>query len=508
MLKRTFFPAALLGLCLLVAAAFAQDEEDGDGFTVQGSNFARYDEGEEVDADAIATYPDNTMARRYFENRLRLDVYRGNLRVGGRLLYFRPSQADQEQFGLKNEGRIDKRYLEATLEPLKLRAGHFSDLWGHGLVLSLFENRDLYFDSELDGLRAALDVGPFVVTGLSGTSEDGYLVKRTHVTGAHVGTLIGGSGLGFSYATMDSGYYPASNMGGFDWRFERGMVTLNGERAWNQTTLSETSEPEGHATYFGIVLSKWNWSLLFDYKDYAYGRFTPFQNPPTAYREIGPRLLQGREPHVLNPADEVGFQVELTGQATKTSYLTVHHNLTSQRSEDDEFIPLPTLEQLDMPFVETFVNVDQDLPKDHHVFVELGANEQNAVLWQKRMWGWVKYRWPLRGSATLELETEQLLVTDRTRDDEKFHDQLYGIAWEPTPTFSIAAQWQLTNDGEIENTEGDSWVSGEAAMQFGSGAHRLIVFYGRERGGLKCSNGVCRQVQAFSGWRVTLETSL
>ncbi len=468
-------------------------------------------------------FPDNTLTRRFFENRLRLDVYRGNLRVGGRLLYFRPSEADKAQFGLYDESRIDKRYLEATLDPFKLRAGHFSDLWGSGLVFSAFENRELYFNSELDGFRGQLDLGPLSVTAIRGSSENGYLVKHAEVSGAHISGQIGSSTVGVSYALIDSvaAYPDDRTVRGVDWRFSRGIATVYGERAWNKIGFGRDA-PETHATYAGFVLSKWSYSLLFDYKDYAYRRYTPFQNPPTVYREVGPRLLQGREPHTLNPADEIGYQVELSGQVAAKSYVTLHYNLTSRHKPSDNIVPLPTLKQVNSPYWESFVSLDQDLPQKRHLFAEVGMNEQAAVSWQKRKWVWAKFRMPVRRKANVEFETEQMLVSDRTRGDRDFHDQLYGVAWEPTTTFSLALSAQFSDDEDLLRKEGRaklltdlklfpheaSWLSAEAAMMFGDGAHRLIAFYGRERGGLRCSNGVCRQVQAFSGWRLTLESSL
>jgi hypothetical protein len=35
----------------------------------------------------------------------------------------------------------------------------------------------------------------------------------------------------------------------------------------------------------------------------------------------------------------------------------------------------------------------------------------------------------------------------------------------------------------------------------------LRVFYGQERGGLKCTGGVCRRVQAFEGWKLSLDSA-
>jgi hypothetical protein len=170
-------------------------------------------------------------------------------------------------------------------------------------------------------------------------------------------------------------------------------------------------------------------------------------------------------------------------------------------------IPVPGLHQEDWPFWETFFSVEQDLPQERSLFVELGANGQAAVKWQEREWVWARFRTPV-GKGTVDVEIEQMQVKDRLRADSLFHDQLYSVGWEPSESFSLTVQGQFTNDESIKRKEGDLWLSGEMAILFGRGAHRLIAFYGRERGGLRCSSGVCRQVQAFEGLRLTLEVSL
>jgi hypothetical protein len=155
-----------------------------------------------------------------------------------------------------------------------------------------------------------------------------------------------------------------------------------------------------------------------------------------------------------------------------------------------------------------FANVEHGLESGHDFFLEVGANEEAATEWQKRMWAQARASFPFKGSQEIEFEVEQLFITDKLRDDEKYHDMLYSVSWIPSGDFSINAAVQFTDDEELQKREGHQWVSGEAAWKFSGGKHRAIVFYGSERGGLKCSNGVCRQVQAFSGLRLTLETSL
>jgi hypothetical protein len=477
---------------------------------IEGSNILRFDEGDEVSARLGGSkYPDNTIARHFIENRLRLDVYRGNLRVGGRLLYFRPSTADIQQYNVEDVAKFDKRYVEAALDPIKLRLGHFSDLWGHGLALSLFENRDLYFDTELDGIRAELDAGPITLIGLRGSSTKGYFVREADVTGGRVALQALGQGLGFNYVFVDSGAYKESHVASFDWHLTYGIATFSGERAWS--FLLDKPKKSGHATYLNLVLSKWNWSLLADYKDYNYRMSPseiPFQNPPTVYREYGPRLLQGREPHLFHIPDDVGYQVELSGKVTQTTFTTLHYNAGSLHHPNQGGIPRPTLQQDDGAYWETFVSVEQTLPKERTLYVEIGSNEDASTVWQKRMWGQAKFSTPAFQKHELSLEVEALQVEDRIAEDRKHFDHLYSVGWDNRNNLSLEFSYQFTDDKELKEREGDGWPSAEAALTLGNGKHRMILFYGRERGGLKCSNGVCRPVQAFSGLRLTLESTL
>lgn len=502
----------LVALGSLLSFAFA--DELTKGVTIEGSNYLRYDEGREVDIrrqqDAfgnVLNYPDNTTPRHFFENRLRLDIYRGNLRVGGRFLYFSPSSQDIFKDGLIPENRIDKRYLEATLKPVKIRLGNFSDVWGHGLAFSSFENREIYFDTELDGAHVELDAEPLYVTAIRGSSAEGRAVHKADITGIRVNPRFGVQSLAFNYIFVDSAAYPETHVASVDGHLVYGPVTVYGEHAWNRTFFSLKTEA-GHATYLAGVLSQWGYSLLLEYKDYDYKVVTPFQNPPTVYRELGPRLLQGRDPHVLNIPDEVGYQVELTGQVTPTTFATVHYNLSSSHKADQKGIPLPTLKQINSPYWESFASVEQDLPASRKLMVEVGANEESAVVWQKRMWAMARFSTPIYGSNELEFETETVQITDKTRNDLKITDQLLSLGWDNGHGISLAIGQELSTDKDLKNREGNGWPSVEGAMVFGGGKHRAAIFYGRERGGLRCSNGVCRQVQAFSGLRFTLETSL
>lgn len=495
--------SAICTLLLITTATFAQLED----LEFDGSNLLRWDNGREVDTRRSGLeHPHNTIARRFVENRLRLDLFSGDFRLGGRYLYFRPSEADVDQFRLEDINKFDKRFFEGQVRPLKFRFGHFSDIWASGLTLSMFENRDLYFDTEHDGARMQIDAGSIKLIGLTGKTEVGALVKEIKTTAGRIELSPGSEHLGFSYAYHDSGTHPEMSVAGVDWNLTRGIFNLYGERAWNEAVL-QGHNSAGYATFVGLTVSKWGWSILAEYADYRYGNVTQVQNPPTVHREVTPRLLQGREPHVMNVPDEVGAQLEVSGMIGESTFLTAHFNANSHHSEDDEMIPIPSMEEKDRAFWDLFANIDHEFEGGQEVFVELGLNEEAANIWQERYWGQLRARFPLRGTQEVEFEVEQLMIDDKTRGDT-FHDMLYAVSWVPNGTLSLYTSLQLTDDEVLKRNEGDYWASGEAAWKFSDGRHRAILFYGKERGGLKCSNGVCRQVQAFSGIRLTLETSL
>jgi hypothetical protein len=495
-----------LSIAAFGIAAWADDA--GSGITVQGSNYVHFDNGREVSTRlADRDYPDNAITRHFFEDRLLLELQHKHLRAGGRFLYFRPSTEDTYRDGLQPENRFDKRYIEADVAPVILRAGHFSESWGSGLALSCFENRDLYFDSELDGVKVDVDSDPLSAAVLRGTSQDGRLVKKAEITAGHAGLRMFGQSLGFSAVFMDSGAYPEANLQAMDWRLAYGPITLQGERAWNETQLA-LKPAHGHATYVSSVVTLAGFSTLLEYKDYDYGVATPFQNPAICYREVGPRLLQAREPHVLNVPDEVGLQSEVSGTLPTKSFVTLHYNLSSKHHPGQAGIPLPTMKEKDAPYWELFGSVEQTLPQNRSLFLEIGGNEEAGVVWQKRTWGWIRFTTPIAEKQDVEIESQTLFITDRTRHDQKFTDQLIAVAWEDKRGVSLAAAYELTNDQQLKRRDGSNWPSLEASVSMGGGKHRVIAFYGRERGGLRCSSGVCRQVQAFEGLRITMETSL
>lgn len=496
---------------MILSSAQAQD------FTVGGSNLLRFDEGREVDPQKLTDFPGNRTRRSFFENQLRLNMTYGTLCFSGRFLHFRPSDVDMRSFGVENETGLDKRYVEAQVYPLALRVGHFAEAFDHGLALSLFEDRELFFDSELDGVRLSLAQGPVSFVALKGrsTARRGFIVPEEGVTAVH-GEVNPTSGwrLGASFVHLDSTGYPEAYLPAASGLITVGPVQFSGEFAWKETDLG-LRRIYGHAGYVAMTAAHRQYVLLFNYKDYCYRGWTPFQNPPLVSREIGPRLLQYREPHVFYPEDDVGYQIELSGMPVNDFFALLHFNHSSQHAPHQKGIARPTLQERNYPYWEFFTTVEYTWPSEQRLEFETGLSEEaQPQFWFKKYWVAADLALPFGEMGELEFGGEALVVRDK-RKDEEFVDGLATLGWDDGQNLSVEVQVQWTDDETLRRSEWDFWPlvrdfwpSVEAGYTFGEGHHRAILFWGHERGGLRCSNGVCRWVQPFEGFRFTLESSL
>jgi len=111
----------------------------------------------------------------------------------------------------------------------------------------------------------------------------------------------------------------------------------------------------------------------------------------------------------------------------------------------------------------------------------------------------IDFTWKITNTKSLRFEWEHLL-TKQDRGDWAMLLIEYNIA--PKWFFSILDQYNYGNPDEALQLH---YYTG--AVAFVQGAHRFSLSYGRQRDGLLCVGGVCRQVPASNGFTFTLSTS-
>ncbi len=509
-------------LLLLPAFAFAQR------INLQGSNELKWADGEE-------TIGGSGRAKRYMEDRLNLDLYYDNLRFGTRFTQLQPSEFGQT---LTGSATLEKRFLEYNNDDRMffLRAGDFYTTWGRGLTLNLIEDIDLGFDSGLDGLLVRGEWKLLSVEALTGRSYSNFLgaVREAQVNGANIEADLPLSmevGLNLMHLTPagTNTYEENRTWGGYaEWNGD--LMSMYAEHAREYVTLPvgvTNPNDENHASYFSLSGYKGDFGVILDYKNYQYYKYGPgagsdspyaptadalaFHVPPAGQREFTSNLMS-KHPHIVRYNDEVGGQLELTWSPEIASF-SLSTALSSTHENADAWMPV--LKEENSPYREAFLEMTAYPTMGSYLLAWAGWNEdlvfsntsgvRSRLSWTKRMVLGGEYEMDLpveRWSGLVS--AEGMNVTSILNDDsEVSHMEARfeaGVVYLANYTLTAAFEWSE----EPDNLDGRaSWfnVTGRAVI---ADNHELIVSAGRERGGLVCTSGKCRQVTPFNGVKVGL----
>ena len=487
----------------------------------------------------------------YFENLtdVRLN-FQPAVTVGFRLLVDDPPEVGESFQGLR------RRFVEFNQNNFSLRAGNFSELFGRGLALNLFENRTLAYDTWMDGVKARYSSPLVNATIVGGTIDfrDSVVVARFEkykVRGANVEVQpIKQWTLGLSYVDVN-GFIPqfVGNKS-VTANIPEVYATINIDR-WDGfagfsrkwvNVVDDTATSVGNGVYASLSYSGDGIGVTFDYKDYRYDirdpfgridnaratRLLPLQNPPTVQKEHTTTLLT-RALHQVDFNDEVGIQAEgfymLSPSTTfniNASAASRHHfydyNKTlftfTERKRNSSF--LPSLNDRLSPYWELFAEVEHYF--EEHSALRIGIarrantlyNDFNGSAFNRVQQATtvpvqVQYRLAEDYSFIIQSELEWQYDSYST-NNEHFYNQLTTLTFTRSPDATISARYEITTNTSDPSGRKD-WFVGEVGCTFGQ-SHTVTFSYGRERGGQVCSNGICQYQPPFSGGRFTLRSQL
>ena len=133
--------------------------------------------------------------REILENWLNLDYSKGIFSSGLRLEVFQPNDPDPSISRGKNVFTgIPYKYIRADIgesgESIDITAGNFYTLFGRGMVLKSYEDRNIRIDNNLFGVKVTGQYANFVLTGLSGQAaninNELKDILHAHVSGARL----------------------------------------------------------------------------------------------------------------------------------------------------------------------------------------------------------------------------------------------------------------------------------------------------------------------------------
>ncbi|MCX8056969.1 MAG: DUF6029 family protein [Ignavibacteria bacterium] len=492
--------------------------------------------------------------KNYFENFSDVRIFAPKLTIGFRLEYSNPPEYGLNFIGLR------KKFVEFGGYGLNLRVGDFYTLFGKGLTLNLFENRNLAFDNGLEGIKTSFEnefLKAQLVGGdlkfleplsiyLANPRIENYKIRAGSIELMPIKNFsLGGS---FVYS---EGYLP-SVISGTDTieaylpevflRTKFNSIDFLISYAYKRTTMSGKDTSKGSGLYSSFTYTGEGFGVTIEYKDYRFDivdplrkteifrptRVLPFQNPPIVHKEHIFTLTQ-RLPHVVDFNDEVGFQVDafvsLSEQLTLNTNLAVasrHYDYLFDQNSF-QFIKnklgtdfLPSLNKKRSPFWEVYFDFEYFLPDEVDSYLRIGFNRRSETKndqmnflnpIQTTRISTIPFEfqkvWNENLSTKLNLESQWVFEYPKT---EKYFNQFFGVSINIFSKLSFGLRYELTTN-EHETGGRKNWLVFEGGYRFGTN-HTLILNYGRERGGTVCSNGICRQVLPFDGFRLLLTTNI
>jgi hypothetical protein len=384
---------------------------------------------------------------------------------------FRYQMYETSARGANESAGFSQRFAEFRRDWLTLRAGNYYETFGRGLVLRVFEDREIRQETSLDGVALEARLEDFMdlkMTGITGRSGDDF------VRGGDVeATLLPGVKLGAAYAMSNRSYTDRTEMGGIRSDVSHGPLGVYAEFA----TRDGFHEFEGSGFYLSTTLSVPKLGVVAEYKDYDDFEFA-YHNPPAALRDHSVNLL-ARHPRVVQPDDEQGFQVEATYSPSFSTTIIGSDSYTAQHSGD-------------APFHEQYLEIRQDI--GDRLFTILagarsreipsGRDEANAV-----------YRYTGAGELDFRITDERSIsliyehqLTESAYGDVTDQYGVVGFSCCSILMFSLQAERTSEKDPV---TDKDFWLMGSLGLKFAR-RHDVSLSVGTRRSRFICSSGMCR----------------
>jgi len=504
------------------------------------SNVTRYGSGRRSIGSSFSDF-------KYFENLtdIRLALPH-SVTTGVRVLYDVPPEVGSEFKGLK------RRFIEYDGETIFGRIGNFSKLFGRGLAFNLSENRGLGYDTWMDGINAGYKGRMFTISALAGilNFQDSVVVARDEIHRLQGGNIeirpLSDLTLGLTYIKsrstvthLDKDTEADIALPSVYASYLLSDFALAVDYSHKSTRINSTGGRSDGAAYYGaLTYNTDGLGITVDYKNYFFDerdpfernditrdtRMMPFQNPPTVMKEHSSTLLT-RALHEVDFNDETGLQVEVVRSIEKDMELTFNGSVASRRSyylfdegafrfsrQSRSAKYLPSLNAEYSPYWEVFGEVAYYFNEATHMkaaaalrskvfYDEFFGGKNNHIISSTVLPIRINHRFTRSFSLEGHVEYEMVADNFNVRQPEYFN-ALFGLTGSLSSRVNVTVRYEHTNNRYDVSGRRD-WFTLEAGFKI-IDANTAVLSYGREKGGQICSNGVCRYIQPFEGFRASL----
>lgn len=450
-----------------------------------------------------------------------------------------------------------------TTEKFSFTVGNFYEQFGNGLVFRTYQEWSLGYDNSLNGVRVFYEpVKGLIFKGVYGTQRY-YWAKYTKngrgivkgfdgeinindvfgsLSDSKIKLIIGGSAVSKYQSDQNPFYKLPQNVGAFAGRFNLGI----GKFVFTSEYAHIINDPSAVNNYIykpGNALVATG-----SYSTKGLGIFAMFKrNDNMSYKsdeavtsnaldinflppliEAHTYMLASMYPYATQPNGEIGFQFQVIYSVPKKSKLggkygmsininySQMNDITRERVNDTSFIGESgtmgwksdffkfgeqifnrdlTIE-INKKFNKKFKSVFKYIYQDYDIATILGHTGDPNV---KANIGIVDMTWKFTSRKAIRWELQGLWTKE---DKGNWAAALIEYTVSPHWFFTIADQY---NYGNKHTNERIHYYTG--SLGYTVKTTRISLTYGRQREGVVCVGGVCRQVPASSGFYLTVSSS-
>jgi len=508
-------------------------------------------------ADAQYYIPDSTIGAPNVPEKMLMNGFanfiytRGKFTAGVRYeSYLNPLQGYDSRY--QGNG-IEYRFATYKSDNLEVTVGNFYQQFGNGLVLRSYEERGLGFDNALDGIRlkyeplkgiyltaftgkqrSFMTEGPGIVRGFDGEMQINEVFKKLEDKKLKVN--IGGSFVSRFQADDNPNLVLPENVGAYAGRFQinRNNFNLEGEYA---TKINDPNVANNYiykpgdaeilkASYatngFAVSLS----SSRADNMNFRSDRTATFNNLLLNYT---PALNKNHTyamltfyPYASQPNGEFQFSGEVNWKAVKkkdykmditfnysgANDLDTTHTISSSDSAtlqgyrtNSYFMGKKTI------FRDCYIEVNQKFGKKFKATLIYAYQEYNQgilvqhgtpiTIYSNILVADLTRR--LKGESTVRVELQGLLTK---QDKQSWAQALVEYTFNTHYFAAVSDQYNYGNDITANRFNYYNFIVG-----FNKNANRITLSYGKQKAGIFCVGGICRQVPASNGITLSITSS-
>lgn len=460
------------------------------------------------------------------ENWTNVDYLKGIFSAGIRFEAFQPNDPDPSiSRGKVRYADIAYKYISLDLGDLdkgiKVTAGNFYTLFGRGMILKSYEDRNIRIDNNLIGIKAEGHLYDFHLTALSGSAANSQNLRKDIIHAVDISyRRLNFLKLGLTHAANlpeDESLAKTSltsirlepSIWNFDFYFEFGIK----QNSDIQKNLFKDKESIVGKGFYGNTNFYYGpFAITGEYKLYDNFAFTStdgtiFYNTPPSLRKEYTYLLLNRHPSPLDQSNEQGYQLEINYTLDDETNFQTSYGLTETLPAGSYFQRVNGLNISKVTqFKEFFAQAYHSWSDEFNTTLSFGYNEELSSN-TKNITPVFEGKYYFGDVNTIKLILEHQHTTNRITN-EKYYSDVISIEYLRSPLFNVAWVSEIqTKEPEQGKTIRKVWSFVQFGYKIASHTDLSLLIGSRQAGNI-CIGGVCRFEPEFEGIEFKMLTRL